>query len=97
MLEQGLAENIFVDYKRKGSHYECITMGAIKEISSKVCKNICNQVIIKIVANLSLELSIVLRSLPEIVLYSGREHEWHRTSAESSNVPHCSSRQIQES
>ena len=36
MLEKGLVENIFVDYKRKGSHYECVTMAAIKEISSKV-------------------------------------------------------------
>jgi len=36
MLEKGFAENIFVDYKRKGSHYECVTMGAIKEISTKV-------------------------------------------------------------
>lgn len=36
MVENGLAENIFIDYKRKGSHYECITMTAIKEISSKV-------------------------------------------------------------
>jgi len=35
MLEKGLAENIFVDYKRKGSHYECVTMAAIKEISAK--------------------------------------------------------------
>jgi hypothetical protein len=36
MLEKGLSENIFVDYKRKGSHYECVTMAAIKEVSSKV-------------------------------------------------------------
>lgn len=36
MLEKGLAENIFVDYKRRGSHYECVTMAAIKEVSSKV-------------------------------------------------------------
>lgn len=38
MLEKGLAENIFVDYKRKGSHYECVTIAAIKEISAKVIK-----------------------------------------------------------
>src|SRR3989442_963876 len=36
MLEKGLAENIFVDYKRKGSHFECVTVAAIKEISAKV-------------------------------------------------------------
>lgn len=36
MLEKGLAENIFIDYKRKGAHYECVTMGAVKEVSSKV-------------------------------------------------------------
>jgi len=36
MLEKGLAQNVFVDYKKKGSHYECISMSAVKEISSKV-------------------------------------------------------------
>jgi len=36
MMEKGCAENVFVDYKRKGSHYECITMSAVKQVSSKV-------------------------------------------------------------
>jgi len=35
LVEHGLADNVFVDYKRKGTHYECVTMAAIKEISSK--------------------------------------------------------------
>jgi hypothetical protein len=36
MLQEGLSNNIFVDYKRKGSHYECVTMGAIEDIRSRV-------------------------------------------------------------
>lgn len=38
MLQEGLTKNIFVDFKRKGSHYECVTMAAIHEIRSKVGK-----------------------------------------------------------
>ncbi|XP_021957965.1 disks large homolog 5 isoform X3 [Folsomia candida] len=44
MLQDGLTKNLFldkmnenkiVDYKRKGSHYECVTMTAIHEVRSK--------------------------------------------------------------
>ena len=83
MLEKGVAENIFVDYKRKGSHYECITMGAIKEISSKVSR--LKYLTVKFFfASDSVLLfiiyvyyfSIVFVYL-EIILYSGREHKWN--------------------
>jgi len=35
MLQEGLVGNIFVDYKRKGSHYDCVTMAAIHEVRSR--------------------------------------------------------------
>lgn len=36
-LEQELAENLIIDYKRKGSYYECTTVAAIQGVSNKVC------------------------------------------------------------
>lgn len=36
MLEKGIAENIFVDYRRKGSQFECTTVASVKEICDKV-------------------------------------------------------------
>lgn len=37
VMEKGLQSNIFVDYKRRGSIYECTTVQAIKELGDKVC------------------------------------------------------------
>lgn len=36
MLEKGIDENIFLDYRRKGSHFECTTVASVKEICDKV-------------------------------------------------------------
>lgn len=36
MLEKGIDENIFIDYRRKGSHFECTTVASVKEICDKV-------------------------------------------------------------
>jgi hypothetical protein len=35
-LEKGVMDNIFVDFRRKGSHYECTTVSSIREISRQV-------------------------------------------------------------
>ena len=35
-LEKGVMDNIFVDFRRKGSHYECTTVSSIREISKQV-------------------------------------------------------------
>ena len=36
-LEKGVMENIFVDFRRRGSHYECTTISSIREICDRVC------------------------------------------------------------
>lgn len=35
-MEKGLQSNIFVDYRRRGSIYECTTVQAIRELGVKV-------------------------------------------------------------
>lgn len=35
-MEKGLQSNIFVDYRRRGSIYECTTVQAIRELGDKV-------------------------------------------------------------
>lgn len=35
-MEKGLQTNIFVDYRRRGSIYECTTVQAIRDICDKV-------------------------------------------------------------
>ncbi|XP_059475211.1 disks large homolog 5 [Neocloeon triangulifer] len=35
MLEKGIDESIFVDYRRKGSQFECTTVASVKEICDK--------------------------------------------------------------
>lgn len=38
-LDQELADNLIIDYKRKGMYYECTTFAAIKTVCDKVyCK-----------------------------------------------------------
>lgn len=37
-MEKGLQNNIFVDYRRRGSIYECTTVQAIREMCDKVSK-----------------------------------------------------------
>lgn len=36
-MEKGLQSNIFIDYRRRGSIYECTTVQAIREMCDKVC------------------------------------------------------------
>lgn len=36
MMEKGISENIFVDFRKKGSNFECTTVTAVKEICDKV-------------------------------------------------------------
>lgn len=36
LMEKGVAENIFVDYRKKGNYFECTTVAAVKEICDKV-------------------------------------------------------------
>jgi hypothetical protein len=36
MMEKGMSENIFVDFRKKGSNFECTTVTAVKEICDKV-------------------------------------------------------------
>lgn len=35
-LEQGLRDSLYVDYRRKGSYFECTTVHAVKDICAKV-------------------------------------------------------------
>ncbi|XP_068081799.1 disks large homolog 5 [Anabrus simplex] len=35
MMEKGVTENIFVDYRKKGNYFECTTVTAVKEICDK--------------------------------------------------------------
>lgn len=35
-LEQGLRDSLYVDYRKKGSYFECTTVQAVKEICEKV-------------------------------------------------------------
>lgn len=37
-LDQDLADNLIVDYKRKGNYFECTTVAAIKSVCHKVKK-----------------------------------------------------------
>lgn len=36
MMEKGISENIFVDFRKKGNNFECTTVTAVKEICDKV-------------------------------------------------------------
>ena len=35
-LEAGMIENTFVDFRRRGNHYECTSFNAIRDISNQV-------------------------------------------------------------
>lgn len=35
-MEKGMAENMYLDYRKKGSAYECVTVSGLKEALSKV-------------------------------------------------------------
>ncbi|XP_046989879.1 disks large homolog 5 [Schistocerca americana] len=35
VMEKGIAENLFVDYRKKGSYFECTSVNAVKEICDK--------------------------------------------------------------
>ena len=35
-LEKGVMDNVFVDFKRRGSHYECTTVSSIRDICDRV-------------------------------------------------------------
>lgn len=35
-LEQGLRDSLYVDYRKKGSYFECTTVQAVKDICEKV-------------------------------------------------------------
>ena len=35
-LEKGVIDNVFVDFKRRGSHYECTTVSSIRDICDRV-------------------------------------------------------------
>lgn len=35
-LEQGLRDSLYVDYRKKGSYFECTTVQAVKDVCEKV-------------------------------------------------------------
>lgn len=35
-IENGLQDNKYIDYRRRGSHFECITLSNIKEVCDDV-------------------------------------------------------------
>jgi hypothetical protein len=35
-LEKGIMDNVLIDFRRRGSHYECTTVSAIKDICERV-------------------------------------------------------------
>ena len=41
-LEQGLRDSLYVDYRKKGSYFECTTVQAVKDI----CEKVINKLII---------------------------------------------------
>ncbi len=46
-MEKCLSDNIFIDYRKKGNTFECITMAALKESFSKV-SDICLLILINL-------------------------------------------------
>ncbi|XP_017304920.2 disks large homolog 5-like, partial [Diaphorina citri] len=35
-MEKGLADNLFVDYRKKGAYFECTSVAAVKDACDKV-------------------------------------------------------------
>lgn len=35
-MEKGIADNLFVDYRKKGSFFECTSVSAVKDMCDKV-------------------------------------------------------------
>lgn len=37
-IEKGLNDNLFIDYRKKGSYFECVTAAAVKDSCDKVSR-----------------------------------------------------------
>ena len=35
-LEKGLLDNVLIDFRRRGSHFECTTVAAVKDVAERV-------------------------------------------------------------
>ena len=38
-LEKGKMDNVLIDFRRRGSHFECTTVAAIKDVCERVSKS----------------------------------------------------------
>lgn len=80
-LEQGLQSNAIVDYRRRGSVFECTTIQAIREA--------------KVRLRFKSKSSNEQLSLLELSLHFGHLRECRRTSTTQSNPSNCAADPIQ--
>lgn len=80
-MEEGLKENIFVDYRRRGNKFECTTVEAI----SNTCKTVSTINIL----NKSTNKSIFCLSLGSSSLHSGRVDLSRGAIAATANLSDC--------
>lgn len=78
-MEKGLENNIFVDYRKRGSIFECTTVQAIRDICDKVVSIVFYLYQINIKNLLSLESP----------LHSGRLSLGCRSLAANADLPDC--------
>lgn len=86
-MEKGLQSNIFVDYRRRGSIYECTTVQAIRELGDKVTPKSNSHDSNDLIASSFLFLE---SSLP-----IGRMHFGYWKVETNPNLPNCSVASLQ--
>ena len=85
-LEKGVMDNVFVDFKRRGSHYECTTVSSIREICDRV------SCFLESVRGTILSLFVS----PESALYPGRPSRLCGPPSPEPDLSHRPSHQVQE-
>ena len=85
-LEKGVMDNVFVDFKRRGSHYECTTVSSIREI--------CDRVSCFLQSARGTIISLCVS--PESALYSGRPSRLCGPPSPEPDLSHRPSHQVQE-
>jgi hypothetical protein len=83
MLEKGIDENIFIDYRRKGSQFECTTVASVKEICDKVR-----------FLTFSIDQKIINFLYLELALHFGCFAQRHLETATTADLSDCSVGQI---
>lgn len=85
-LEKGIMNNVIVDFKRRGSQFECYTLAGIKEI----CERVSFSFII-----FSINKSLIGKLFVESALHCQRAHGCAGKTAPKPSLSHCASRQVQ--